>query len=159
MTNTRQYYLTEEEGLMLGCLKMQVVWPISFFILSQIYLYPLYVTYILHQADSGDYDASIHTIPKLQIRISTSFPSPIRDRMKVYLTVSEKKDKKVKEREEANKAKAQELCSRVILLYSRLAGTHFSTDNFSRINRYHYRYIYKSFMRFLYSVIYMFFLF
>lgn len=60
MCFTGRYYLSEDEAIMLGCLKMQ--------------------------ADSGDFDGDVHTIDNIQHRICAAFPRPISTRMKALLS-------------------------------------------------------------------------
>jgi hypothetical protein len=60
MCFTGRYYLSEDEAIMLGCLKMQ--------------------------ADSGDFDSDVHTVENVQHRVCTAFPRPISTRMKALLS-------------------------------------------------------------------------
>lgn len=53
---TGAYYLSEDESLLLGCLKMQ--------------------------AESGDFNPEVHTVDAVKARIANRFPNPIRSRLK-----------------------------------------------------------------------------
>ena len=60
MCGTGRYYLSDDEAIMLGCLKMQ--------------------------AESGDFDDDIHTLENIQLRVCQTFPRPISTRMKALLS-------------------------------------------------------------------------
>ena len=51
-----KYFLTEDESILLGCMKTQ--------------------------SESGDYNSQLHTLENLTTRIKTRFPNPIRDKMR-----------------------------------------------------------------------------
>eukprot|EP01038_Epipyxis_sp_PR26KG_P004377 gene4377-6192_t len=58
MCNTGKYYLTEEESILLGCLKMQ--------------------------AESGDFNPAVHGLQNIKQRIIGRFPEPIKSKMNIY---------------------------------------------------------------------------
>ena len=60
MCFTGRYYLSEDEAIMLGCLKMQ--------------------------AESGDFNSDIHTLDIIQQRVCQTFPRPISTRMRALLS-------------------------------------------------------------------------
>lgn len=62
MMMNKKYLLTEDESIMLGCLKLQ--------------------------AESGDFEPRIHSIDNLSRRVVDRFPSPVNDTMKGYLALS-----------------------------------------------------------------------
>ena len=69
---------------------------------------------ICAQADSGDYRSDIFTLENVQQRIASSFPDPVRSRMRAYLCEDKRRGRDL--------VKAGEIATRVQLLYSRLAG-------------------------------------
>ena len=60
MCFTGRYYLSEEESILLGCLKMQ--------------------------AESGDFKPEIHTIDIIRHRVASRFPNPARNKMRALLS-------------------------------------------------------------------------
>lgn len=80
---TGAYMLTEDESIILGCLKLQ--------------------------AETGDYQTSMHTTDYIQDRVSVRFPPPIRDRMKNLLA-------------QRKAAEATSIATRIQSLYGRLVG-------------------------------------
>lgn len=95
MVTSGKYYLTEDESILLGCLKMQ--------------------------ADSGDYRPSLHTTELLQTRIATSFPLPIKEKMNTLLRIADK-NKHNKSSNKLDRGEEFSIAERVKLLYSRLSG-------------------------------------
>lgn len=59
MVMTGRYFLTEEESIILGCLRMQ--------------------------ADSGDFVAADHSLHAIKLRVASAFPSPVCEKMRYYL--------------------------------------------------------------------------
>lgn len=55
-----KYYLSEEESMLLGCIKMQ--------------------------ADSGDFNPEIHTVENMKLRIASRFPNPVRSKMRALMS-------------------------------------------------------------------------
>jgi len=55
-----KYYLSEDEAVMLGCLKMQ--------------------------AESGDFNPEVHTIENIKLRVALRFPSPARNKMQALMS-------------------------------------------------------------------------
>jgi hypothetical protein len=60
MCMTGRYYLSDDESIMLGCLKMQ--------------------------ADSGDFDPEVHTLSTIMERVCTRFPKPISTQMRALMS-------------------------------------------------------------------------
>jgi hypothetical protein len=60
MCMTGRYYLSDDEAIMLGCLRMQ--------------------------ADSGDFNPDVHTIDNIKERVCTRFPRPISTQMRALLS-------------------------------------------------------------------------
>ncbi len=60
MSVTGRYYLSDDEAILLGCLRMQ--------------------------ADSGDFQPEIHTLENLKIRVCTRFPRPISTQMRALMS-------------------------------------------------------------------------
>jgi len=62
MMMNKKYLLTEDESIMLGCLKMQ--------------------------AESGDFDPRIHSLDKICQRVADRFPSPVGETMTGFLAIA-----------------------------------------------------------------------
>jgi hypothetical protein len=60
MTMSERFYLTEDESLLLGCLKLQ--------------------------AEAGDFNPLIHSLEVLKTRVSSRFPNPLRSKMKALMS-------------------------------------------------------------------------
>ena len=68
------------------------------------------------QADSGDYSSKVHTVERMQTRVANSFPSPVKEKMRLVL------DAPRTSTSAPGAGPAEQLASRIQLLYSRLAG-------------------------------------
>jgi len=60
MCMTGRYYLSDDEAIMLGCLRMQ--------------------------ADSGDFQPEVHTLENVKLRVCTRFPRPISTQMRALMS-------------------------------------------------------------------------
>jgi hypothetical protein len=85
MTMSERFYLTEDESLLLGCLKLQ--------------------------AESGDFNPSIHSLEVLKSRVSSRFPNPLKSKMKALMSSTV-----------AGSGLANDLATRVQHEYARIAG-------------------------------------
>ena len=94
-----KYYLTEDEAIMLGCLRMQVIFTS---IHENLHLSSC-LFYI--KAESGDFNPKIHNLDVIKERVTSRFPNPVREKLKTLTS-----------------ANATDLCSRVQGAYARLAG-------------------------------------
>jgi hypothetical protein len=127
MVTSGKYLLTEDEALMLGCLKLQVSplpppsVSLCLCLSPPVSLFPELSHVSPPQADSGDYNHSVHTIAMLQTRICQSFPAPIKDKMKNLLLAADK-NKNKKTSSVTSRGEDATIAERVKLLYSRLAG-------------------------------------
>jgi len=62
MCMANKYYLSEDEAIMLGCLRMQ--------------------------AESGDFNPAIHTLENIKLRVASRFPNPVRAHMRALESAS-----------------------------------------------------------------------
>ena len=60
MCATGKYYLSEEESILLGCLKMQ--------------------------AESGDFNPEVHGVDNIKLRVASRFPNPARSKMRALMS-------------------------------------------------------------------------
>jgi hypothetical protein len=66
------------------------------------------------QADSGDYNSQVHTIDRVKSRVSSTFPSPAKEKMKEAMDAYTPP---------GTPGPADQMAVRIQLLYSRLTGS------------------------------------